>query len=194
VTFPGERLALTPSAPVPVTLSNGGGTPITITGVGLFPGRHAADFAVTGCAGRTLAPGARCVVSVVATPRGGGTRTGALVVTTESGPGAFVVALTATGARPAVTLDPAVSAGGRVVTLSGVNYPPGRPVVVSGGALADGPVVADQTGRFVAPLVVLGRALAPAVTAAVTGTEVTASAPLLVVSGTYQPPGFHGRR
>lgn len=194
VTFPGARLALTLSVPVPVTLTNGAATPVTVTGIGLFPGPHAADFTATGCAGRTLEPGERCVVSVVATPRGGGSRTSALVITTTDAPGSLVIALTATGATPTLTLDPAVAAGGRVITVAGANFPPGRPVTVTGSALPTGPVNADQTGRFTAALVTAGPSPSGGVTGVVTGTDVTATAPLLVVAGTYQPPGLHGRR
>ncbi|GAB1513172.1 choice-of-anchor D domain-containing protein [Actinophytocola sp. KF-1] len=194
ITFAGTRLPMTSSPPVPVTLTNGGAEPVTVTGIAPFPGPHAADFTATGCTGRTLAPGERCVVSVVATPRGGGPRSGALVVTTTDGPGSVVIALYATGAVPAVTLDPVVVAGGRVVTVTGANYPPGHRVTVTGSALPTGPVSADQTGRFTAELVTVGPSPSGGVTAAVPGTDVTASAPLLVVAGTYQPPGMHGRR
>ncbi|MFC4857263.1 choice-of-anchor D domain-containing protein [Actinophytocola glycyrrhizae] len=194
VAFPGARLPLTSSPPVAVTVTNGSPAPVTITGIAPFPGPHAADFTATGCTGRRLAPGERCVVSVVATPRGGGARTSALVITTTDRPGSLVVALTATGETPALVLDPGVSAGGRVVTVTGVNFPPGREVAVSGSALPTGPVLADQTGRFTAALVAVGRTPSGGVTAVVTGTDVTASAPLLVVAGTYQPPGLHGRR
>lgn len=195
--FPGETLATTSSPPLPVALVNSGTAPVTITGIDPFPVPGAADFSASGCAGAVLAVGERCEVSVVATPRGGGPRTGALVVTSTASPEPLVVALSATGALPRVSVSPSVALRGQVVELSGENFPPGRPVVVTGAATPAGPVSADSSGRFSASLLILGRVptgVAGAVTASVDGTDVSESAPLLVVAGTYQPPGFLGRR
>jgi len=196
--FGGERLVLTPSAPATVALTAGGNTLVTVRAVRLLagPDLYPQDYQVDGCVDAVLAPGDSCLVTVVAVPTGGGPRPGALLIETDDPATTLVVGLASTGIRPSLVLDPAVTEAGRVVTLTATGFPPGRPVTIVGPGIAP-PLIADQDGRVSAPLVVLANAVAgsmPVTAVGPSGGEVSAEALLLVGAGSYQPPGFLGRR
>lgn len=197
--FPGDRLALSDSPQATIVVRNPGGTPVVVgavtavSGPALFPQDYRFS---TGCAGAILAPGASCRIDVVASPRGAGDRPGALLITGDAASGPLLVGLTARGRAATVTANPAVVVAGRVAQLSGTGFPAGLPVPVLVPGRAEPLVLpADANGAFATSMLVfehtaIGTTL---ITATAPGTELTASAALLVVAGTYQPPGFLGR-
>jgi dienelactone hydrolase len=76
----------TSSPKQPVTLTNYGTNPLSITGI-TITGSNAADFAAdSGTCGSPVAPGASCTIEVTFTPSQIGTRTATLSIT-DSGPG-----------------------------------------------------------------------------------------------------------
>jgi hypothetical protein len=201
--FPGSRLALSASAPGVVTVTNGGLAPFairTVTVLGgprLFPGDYL--IAVNGCAGVILPPGGTCRMSVLDIPHGSGVRPGALRFDDTSGGGPHLVGLTATGTTPTVRVSPGVVTAGRVTTVTGTGWPSGGQVTLAlptqpGNHALTAVVLPD--GTFTAPLVMFEHAATGTwtVDGTASGTSLTASTTLLVVLGTYQPPGFTNRR
>ncbi|OLR92874.1 choice-of-anchor D domain-containing protein [Actinokineospora bangkokensis] len=200
LTFPGPRLALSPTPDLVVEVVNSGGSPVAVTGVapvtgvGLFPG----DYRVVAdsCTGQVVQPGARCRVTVAQQLRGAGSRPGALLLTSDAPDGPRVIGLAGSGVVARLVVDPAVSRADRVVRVLGAGFPAGADVRVELPA-AGGAVTArtDAAGAFSAPVVVLNHfgVGTVQVTASVAGTDVTATAPLLLVQGSFQPPGFTSR-
>src|SRR5207245_606111 len=92
-----------------LTVTNTGGTDLTITNRA-FSG----DFATAGvgnCASIpfSLAPGANCTFSVQFTPTAAGTRTGQVSITDNATGSSHIVALTGTGGTPTLPTLPAIS-------------------------------------------------------------------------------------
>lgn len=195
VVFPGERLVLTPSTPVVVTVTNPSSTPVAISGVTLLTGArlYPQDYVLTTtCAGAVLAPAGTCTVTIVSLPKGAGARPGTILVTSDATTGPLMVGLSATGTTPTLTVNPAVSPGGRPVTVAGTGFPAVHDITLPGTTA----VVTNANGQFTASMTVPRHTGAGStlVTATVPGTELTVSTPLLVVAGTFQPPGFTTRR
>ncbi len=115
--FGSQTTQLTSSART-VTLTNTGGSALTISNVALT-GAAAGDFAQTNTCPQTLAAGASCTASVTFTPSTVGARSASLSVTDDASGTPHTVALTGTGAAPAAavaTASPAsVSFGDQVV-------------------------------------------------------------------------------
>ncbi|HTQ87481.1 MAG TPA: choice-of-anchor D domain-containing protein, partial [Candidatus Solibacter sp.] len=106
VTFPAQVLNTT-SAPMNVTLSNTGGSPLGITGVALATS-DAGDFAIfsNGC-GTSLAAGANCIVALTFTPTVLGARTTQLQFTDNAAGSPQIVTINGTGATgPNAALTP----------------------------------------------------------------------------------------
>lgn len=197
--FPGERLALTTSQPITVTVTNSGQRPQTVrTVTGLAgPRLYAHDYLVsaTDCPGRTLQSGQSCSVVVRNQPHGAGERPGALLIDTTAL--SRVVPLQANGTTPVVVANPGVVVSGRATELMGTGFPPDHPVIVV--LPGNGPALVAQTnqlGAFTMGLPILTNGLIGTTSARVTApnTDLAIPAPLLVVPGSYQPPTFLGRR
>jgi len=93
----------TTSPAQPVTLTNTGGTALSITSIVSSP-----EFPVSGCAAGTLAPGASCTMMVTFSPSATGARTGTVTITDSASGSPHTVALTGTGApklAPALSLS-----------------------------------------------------------------------------------------
>ncbi|HJP73299.1 MAG TPA: choice-of-anchor D domain-containing protein [Pseudonocardiaceae bacterium] len=202
VAFPGQRLALTPSSPQTVTVANTSAAPFTITGVSLpaGPGLYPGDYAIEtdSCLGATLAPGATCAVVIVEVPLGAGRRPAAVAFTDTTGGSPQIVGLTAIATTPAIRVSPAVTPGGRVTTIRGQGFPANFPVTVGVPAQPATPVLrtrTDAAGNFSIALPVFQDADVGTwfVRAAANGLDLSASAPLLIVLGTFQPPDFTTR-
>jgi hypothetical protein len=201
--FPGSRLALAASAPGVVTVTNTGLAGFTIRTVTVLGGPHLfpGDYRITvdRCTGVTLAPEGTCRVTVLDIPRGSGVRRGALRFDDTSGGGPHLVGLTATGTTPTVRVSPAVVTAGRVTMVTGTGWPSGGQVTLALPTLPGNHALtatAGLDGTFSAPLVMFEHAATGTwtVDGTATGTSLTASTTLLVVLGTYQPPGFTTRR
>ncbi|MGH9602678.1 MAG: beta strand repeat-containing protein, partial [Terriglobales bacterium] len=98
-----NQLVNTTSAAMGVTLSNTGGTTLTLSAI-----TTSGDFGQTNNCGGSLAAGTGCTISVTFTPAAAGTRTGQLVVSSNASGSPHTVGLTGTGVTPqAVDLAPA---------------------------------------------------------------------------------------
>jgi hypothetical protein len=202
VDFPAQRLALTASAPRTVTIADTSATPFTIIGVELpaGPGLYPADYLLTAdsCSGSTLAPGATCQVVVVDRPLGAGSRPAALAFTDTTGGSPQLVGLSAVAITPTVRLSPAVSPGGRVITVRGQGFPADHPVTIGIPGEPAAPeltAVTDDVGSFSIGLPIFTGADVGSwpVVATASGLDLSASASVLIVLGTYQPPDFTTR-
>jgi hypothetical protein len=86
-----------------VTLTNVGGTTLTINGIAIT-GVNAGDFAQTHACGSSLTAGASCSISVTFKPTASGTRTAALTVTDNASGSPQTVSLSGTGTTASGTL------------------------------------------------------------------------------------------
>jgi len=187
-----------------VTISNGGRIPFTIKTVTLAAGSKLfpVDYKITqnSCLNTTLAVGASCTISTTFTPHGSGQRNGALQISTvQQGTATLiphVVGLTGSAPTPTVIVNPGVVASGRVTTISGQGFAPNSTVTLKIPNLGDLTATTTPAGTFEAALLVfLHSAMGPReVQATLAGTTLKATAPLLVVGGTYQAPDFLNRR
>ena len=102
----GTWASLSTSAPLNVTVTNPGTSPLTVSAVAVS-GTNAVDFTQTNtCTTATVPAGGSCVVTVRFRPGAAGARTGTLTVTTNAG--SPTVALTGTGGGTnAATVNPA---------------------------------------------------------------------------------------
>ena len=103
----GNQMVNTSSAAQPVTLTNSGSAPLTISGVTLG-GTNPGDFAQTNTcpiSPATLAAGANCSISATFTPTATGGRAASLSIADDAGGSPHVVALSGTGTAPVVSLS-----------------------------------------------------------------------------------------
>ncbi|WBQ06503.1 choice-of-anchor D domain-containing protein [Kribbella sp. CA-293567] len=203
VDFGGSSPALVTLAPRTVQVRNTSNVPITITATDVLAGPRftAGDFTVgqSECRGLALAPGATCSIELEATPQNSGSRTGVLSITTGDPVYSRLVVLKSTAAQATMQVSPGVVRINRVMTVTGQNFPPNRAVSLTlttpgtrlalntltkaDGSLSAAVLAFPQTSTGTWPLI-----------AVVGGTAVRAQAPVLVVPGSYQPPGFTSRR
>ncbi|MGC4941079.1 choice-of-anchor D domain-containing protein [Kribbella sp. DT2] len=203
VLFGGTEPVLVARAPRPVTVRNASTTSITITAVAVLEGPRftTGDFSVAGttCAGTVLAPGDTCSIQLRTTPQGAGRRDGVLGIETTDATYRRLVALRSEARQPTLVASPAVVRPNRVVTVTGRDFPPGRAISIAfatPGSRTQVTVLTKPDGTFSLQMLVFPQTSAGTwpVVASVTGTTVRAQTPLLVVPGSYQPPGFTSRR
>jgi len=106
--------------PQNVTLTNTGGSPLSVTGIAIG-GPDPGDFAQSNDCGTSVAMGASCTFSITFTPLASGNRSATLNITDNAGGSPQHVSLTGTGVGPMATLSPtSLSFGGQNVgTTSG---------------------------------------------------------------------------
>ncbi|SDH80834.1 WD40-like Beta Propeller Repeat [Actinokineospora alba] len=198
----GARLMLSEGAPIPLTIRNGGGSPMTVTAATIDAPTVSGDYTVDGCVGATLAPAATCVAQVRFSPRGPAVpgapevRTAVLRFTSTAPGGPHLVAVRGSAIQPALDVNPAVLAPGRVAMATGIGFPPGKPVTVRfSNAVGEAKATPDVNGRFTVQLLVFPKAAIGQrqVVASVDGTPISAERPLLVVINTVSPAEFVGR-
>jgi hypothetical protein len=90
------NVAVGSSVSLPVTMTNVGGSPVTITGFSIT-GTNRTDFGQTNNCGTSLAAGASCTATVTFTPHATGARSGNLSVKDNGGGSPQLVPLTGTG-------------------------------------------------------------------------------------------------
>jgi len=115
ISFPSQYVG-TSGLPQNVTVTNNGGSPLSITGVTTSP----SDFGTLNACGSSLAAGASCVIGVFFDPTASGTRTGTMTIN-DNGPGSpQTVALTGTGQDFSMTspAPTATVAAGQTATYS----------------------------------------------------------------------------
>jgi Abnormal spindle-like microcephaly-assoc'd, ASPM-SPD-2-Hydin len=88
----GDETVGTTSAPLPVTLTNSGTAPLTISGI-----TASANFAETNNCGSTLAAAANCTINVTFTPTTSGALSGTISVTDNASGSPQTVSLSGTG-------------------------------------------------------------------------------------------------
>lgn len=201
--FGGSQPALVALAPRTLHVRNAAAVPVVVTSVGVLEGPRftIGEFAVveSTCTGTTLAPGATCSIEVSATPHSGGQRNGVLAVTTADPAYSRLVALRSRAAQPALQVNPGVVRMNRVAAVTGQNFPPGRAVTLALSTPGSRVLVnttAGSDGTISAALLIFPQTSAGTwpVVATAGGTTVRAHASVLVVPGSYQPPGFTSRR
>ncbi|MCL5005493.1 MAG: choice-of-anchor D domain-containing protein, partial [Acidobacteria bacterium] len=96
LTFSGTVVGSTSPAQ-PVTLTNKGTSSLTITGITVNDEFAVASAGTTCSAGKTLAASTSCTIAVTFTPSAGGTRTGAVMISDNSGSSPQTVALSGEG-------------------------------------------------------------------------------------------------
>ncbi|GAA0957539.1 hypothetical protein GCM10009554_68490 [Kribbella koreensis] len=200
--FGGSRPALVTLPPQTVQVRNAATVAITVVSVGVLEGPRftIGDFAISAntCSG-TLAPGASCSIVMAATPQNSGQRVGVLAITTADPAYSRLIALRSTAIQPVLQVNPGVVRMNRVASVTGQNFPPGKAVTLTlttPGTRLLLNTVAQPDGTFSAALVVFPQTSTGTwpVLASVGGTLVRAQAPVLLVPGSYQPPGFTSRR
>jgi len=165
------------SAPIPVTLTNTGGAPLSITSITISSG-NPGDFAQTNNCGTTVAAGASCTINVTFTPTTTGSRISSVSVADNAVASPQTVSLSGTGSGFQVT--PRVVAltfqQTQLFTASGsVNWSVDG---VTGGTAASGTITAG--GLYTPPAAVGSH------TVTATGTQ-TASATVFItnMAGTF---------
>ena len=106
LTFPSGTVG-TASAPMAVTLTNGGGAVLTVTARPSIAGTNASDFTIAteNCSSPgTVAAGGTCAINVVFTPTANGARTATLTVTDSAGSGSQTITLNGTAAVAVLAL------------------------------------------------------------------------------------------
>lgn len=188
----GARLLLSTEPTGTLTITNAGGSPMTVASVGPTP---PSDFSVrsTDCA--VVASGASCSVLVRFRPTVAGPRAGGLVVTSDAPGGPHLVGLSGVGSTPALVVNPGVSRPGRVTTVSGTGFPADTAVSVRYlESVEIAAAVTSNEGTFSVPLLVFPKASIGqrTVVATVDGVlpEISAKGPLLVVYPSMSPPEF----
>jgi sugar lactone lactonase YvrE len=122
ISFPTQNLGAS-SSPVTVTLTNSGGSSLSLSGISMS-GSNGPDFPMTTTCGPTLAPGASCNLNVAFKPLAAGLRSASLTLT-DNAPGSLqTVPLSGTGNAVFFTQVPGalsqISVGGDG-TLWGLN-------------------------------------------------------------------------
>jgi hypothetical protein len=92
ITFPAQFVG-TSGLPQSVTVTNGGGTTLNITGVTTSTN----DFGMLNACGSTVAAGSSCAIGVFFDPTASGTRTGTLTIADNAGSSPQTVTLTGSG-------------------------------------------------------------------------------------------------
>ena len=105
----------TKSGAAPVTVTNGGTAPLTISALATT-----GNFSASGCK-TSVAPGQKCTISVVFGPKGYGTLKGSLTITSNALGSPKTINLSGTGLPPkaVVTTTPPEGIFGEYVTLTG---------------------------------------------------------------------------
>ena len=196
-TFP-VSLVGSVSKPIRITVTNVSPIPLGITAA-YQPVTKNFTVTQSTCTG-TLAPGAKCTITVTYTPKTVGKHTGTLSlrVTNTLHEVDFTQAVPAAGSTrtPKVTITPAVVQVGQVAEVVGTDFPPSQQVTVTWqNGLGESVLNTDAAGKFTTQLITLrGDILGsrnPAAT--VTGLPVVKGPVVLVVPGSLQPPDFGTR-
>ncbi|MFC4856137.1 choice-of-anchor D domain-containing protein [Actinophytocola glycyrrhizae] len=191
----GDRLLLSENPAQAVTVTNTGGTDLTVTGVGVVP---AGDFTVESdtCTDTPVPPDGTCQVTVRFSPRASGPRAAVLRFTDDVPDGTpHLIGLAGTGSTPAVEISPGVSQPGRTITVRGIGFAPNLPVtIVVTGSVERATAVPDDTGAFDRTMLIMPRSPIGThpVVATIDGTDppIAAAKPVLIVSPSVSPADF----
>ncbi len=190
----GQRLPLSTGPASTVTVTNSGESPMDVTAVAVDQPVASYTVAAQTCTAAPLPPGGTCTVSVRFSPAAPGDLPAVLRIE-DTAPGApHLVGLRGNGAHPAIALSPGVTPPGRVITVSGTGFAPGRAIAVTmGGAVQTGPAQTAADGTFRAGLLVMPKASVgnfTVIAKVADAPAVNAEKPLLVVIPTVSPADF----
>jgi hypothetical protein len=194
----GDRLLLSDGPTQTVTVTNVGGTNLTITSVEFVSTLALADykFAANTCTNAVLPANGTCQVTVAFSPTAPADRPAVLRLTDDGPGGVHLIGLTGKGSTPTVLLSPAVTQPGRAVTVSGTGFAPNRPVTVTiTGSIESAKAFTDDTGAFTQGLLILPKSPVGnrPVAATIDGTTLQAAIPLLIVTPSSSPGDFVAR-
>ncbi|HEX6353566.1 choice-of-anchor D domain-containing protein [Actinophytocola sp.] len=192
----GDRLLLSDGPTQTVTVTNVGGSPLTITDVAIVSTVALADYTIATdtCSDIPLRPNGTCQVTVRFSPTASGDRPAVLrFVDNAPGGDAHLIGLAGKGGTPVLQLSPAVTQPGRVVTVTGTGFAPNRTVAITvAGSPETATAVADATGAFSQALLIFPKSSVGnrLVTGTIDGTALKAERPLLIVTPTVTPADF----
>ncbi len=178
--FPSTTIG-TPATPLPMTLSNSGNAPLTITSISVT-GANASSFGETNNCGASLAAGASCTITVSFTPTSAGSLSAAISVTDNAAGSPQSAVVTGTGSASTyavsfpspsqsvapgtlaqfnLTVNPLGGSFNNLVTLSATGLPPGAtvsflPPAVTPGSAGASSVMSIQTPTGLAHLALPG--------------------------------------
>jgi hypothetical protein len=195
----GDRLLLSDAPAQTVTVTNTGGSPLTVSGVAVVtPPLTPADYTIESdtCTGVAVPPDGACQIGVKFSPQASGPRTAVLRFTDDIPGGApHLIGLSGTGSTPAVEVSPGVSQPGRAITVAGTGFAPNRQVTITvTGSVEKTTVVPDATGAFSKVLLILSKSPIGThpVVATIDGTNpaIAPAKPLLLVAPSVSPADF----
>jgi hypothetical protein len=194
----GERLLLSDAPSKTVTVTNTGGTALTVTGVSVVSPLAPTDYTIASntCADAPVAPAGTCQVTVKFSPKASGARTAVLRFTDDvPDDTAHLVSLTGSAGVPVLQVSPGVSQPGRTITVTGTGYAPGKQVTIRiTGSVETATAVPDATGTFSRILLIMSKSPIGThpVTGTIDGTEppISAARPVLIVSPSVSPADF----
>ena len=195
----GDRLLLSDGPNQTVTVTNGGGAPLTIGSVTVVSALAPNDYTIATdtCSGKPVAPRTTCQVTVAFKPTAPGDRPAVLrFVDTSPGGQVHLTALAGKGSTPTIQVSPGVAPPGRVVTVTGSGFAPNHPVTITIiGSVELTRVTTDVAGGFSHGLLILPKSPIGTrpVTATIDGTTLSAQRPLLIVTPSVSPSDFVGR-
>lgn len=192
----GDRLLLSDGPTQAVTVTNVGDTPLKVGSVTVLSGVAPTDytFAADTCTGASVPAKGTCQVTVRFSPAAPGDRPAVLrFVDDAPGGAAHLIGLAGKGSTPTLTLSPAVTQPGRVVTVTGQGYAPNKPVTITlTGSVESATVIPDATGTFTKDMLVLPKSPIGnrPVVGTIDGTGLKAERPLLIVTPSVTPSDF----
>lgn len=191
----GPRVLLSNGPESTVTITNTGESPLTVSSVTVVGPGAPADFTISsnGCIA-AVPPGQLCKVFVKFSPKLPGSRTANLQFVDNAAGGPHLVGLSGSGNQPVITVSPGVTTPGRVVTVTGKDFPPGKTVTIKfDQRIGQSTVVAGADGTFRVPLLIFPKSTPEnrTVLGTVDGfTDPLGRAPLLIVFPSVSPAEF----
>ena len=202
----GQQLPLAKNVQKNVTVTNGGASPLVITGVSITAGQQNGDFSVAANGCTTVQAGQTCQVTVKFSPTGRlaaattpDQRTAVLKFDDNAAGSPHLVALSGSVTIPTIKLGPEVGAPGAVITVTGTGFAASSPIAVhyKGGFPESATAQSDANGNFTTTLLVfpLSELGTRTVEASVNGVApaVVGTADLLVSPGSLVAPDYDFR-
>jgi WD40-like Beta Propeller Repeat len=189
----GQRPLLSSGPESTVTVTNLGGSPLVISAVAVVGPGAPGDYAISANTCTTVQPNGQCRVTVRFSPQLPGDRTANLQFTHNAG-GPTLIGLRGSAVAPVLDVNPGVTPPGRVVTVIGRQFPPGKTVTLTyttAPGTSKATVAAD--GTFRADLLVFPKSKPEnrTVVATVDGSPaLSANDQLLIVFPTVSPADF----
>jgi hypothetical protein len=195
----GDRLLLSSGPTQTVTVTNVGGSPLTVKTVEIVSAVALADYTIAAdtCTNKPVAPNGTCQVTVGFSPAAPNERPAVLRFTDDApGGAAHLIGLAGKGSTPTILVSPGVTPPGRAVTVTGSGFAPNHAVTITvTGSVETTTVQTDAAGAFSRNLLILPKSPIGnrPVVATIDGTTLKAELPLLIVTPSVSPSEFVGR-